>query len=43
MCNLGTSTRPDVCTPLCGDNRVFHNEKCDDGNMVPGDGCDNNC
>jgi cysteine-rich repeat protein len=28
---------------MCGDLRVFHDEKCDDGNLVAGDGCDANC
>ncbi len=29
--------------PICGDNVVNGTDGCDDGNMVNGDGCDNNC
>lgn len=34
-----------VCVPICGDGRVLlkFGEACDDGNRVPGDGCDENC
>lgn len=28
------------CAEICGDGRTWHNFKCDDGNLVPGDGCD---
>lgn len=27
----------------CGDNVVEQNEQCDDGNIIPGDGCDASC
>src|SRR5688572_24180989 len=27
----------------CGDEIVQGNEECDDGNRLPGDGCDENC
>ena len=27
----------------CGDEIVQSNEECDDGNRIPGDGCDENC
>mmetsp|Transcript_36802 Transcript_36802/g.97698 ORF Transcript_36802/g.97698 Transcript_36802/m.97698 type:complete len:432 (-) Transcript_36802:2032-3327(-) len=31
--------------PICGDSKVFWQvgERCDDGNLVPGDGCDGQC
>ncbi|MEM9067980.1 MAG: DUF4215 domain-containing protein [Myxococcota bacterium] len=29
--------------PVCGDNNVEHSETCDDGNLDPGDGCDELC
>eukprot|EP00435_Cladocopium_sp_Y103_P068641 s1255_g31.t3 len=34
-----------VCIPICGDGLVLltFGEACDDGNRVPGDGCDENC
>ncbi|MDD5110265.1 MAG: lamin tail domain-containing protein [Patescibacteria group bacterium] len=35
-----------LCPPLpyCGDGKVnLENEQCDDGNLVNGDGCDNDC
>ncbi|MFA5625646.1 MAG: DUF4215 domain-containing protein [Bradymonadales bacterium] len=28
---------------FCGDEKVTHDEQCDDGNAVSGDGCDENC
>ncbi len=31
-----------ACTSACGDGIVL-NEACDDGNALPGDGCDENC
>ncbi len=31
-----------ACTSSCGDGLVL-GEACDDGNLVPGDGCDPNC
>ncbi len=27
----------------CGDSKISFGEKCDDGNVVDGDGCDSNC
>jgi cysteine-rich repeat protein len=32
-----------VSCPLCGDLRVEGSETCDDGNTIPGDGCDEAC
>ena len=32
-----------LCTTLCGDGVVAGAEVCDDGNLLDGDGCDNNC
>lgn len=44
---------PSQCGPICGDGMWFDTsipgvtigfaEGCDDGNLVPGDGCDENC
>ena len=32
------------CTePYCGDGFLDVGEECDDGNLINGDGCDNNC
>lgn len=34
----------DACDPpKCGNKTIEEGEECDDGNMVPGDGCENNC
>jgi large repetitive protein len=41
-CSGGSSTTPDVCTPLCGNVRNGA-EACDDGNPTSGDGCESNC
>jgi len=30
-------------TPSCGNGTIEGNEKCDDGNLIDGDGCDSNC
>jgi cysteine-rich repeat protein len=32
-----------VAKPYCGDGTVNNDEVCDDGNNVPGDGCDPSC
>jgi cysteine-rich repeat protein len=32
-----------LLTPACGDGIVDTGEDCDDGNTVPGDGCENDC
>jgi len=29
--------------PICGNGIIEGNEECDDGNSVPGDGCENDC
>eukprot|EP00658_Telonema_sp_P-2_P043147 TRINITY_DN3109_c0_g1_i1.p1 TRINITY_DN3109_c0_g1~~TRINITY_DN3109_c0_g1_i1.p1 ORF type:complete len:956 (-),score=107.58 TRINITY_DN3109_c0_g1_i1:230-3097(-) len=33
----------DECTPVCGDGLKAGSEACDDGNLVPNDGCDVKC
>ena len=38
-----SSIRPDICTPICGDNLKVGPEECDDGNTKNGDGCSANC
>ncbi len=32
-----------VKLPVCGNGEVEGRELCDDGNLEPGDGCDENC
>src|SRR6185369_6117702 len=32
-----------VSTVVCGDRKVTGDERCDDGNTSPGDGCASNC
>ncbi|CAD8190189.1 unnamed protein product [Paramecium pentaurelia] len=27
------------CSPICGDQKIVQNELCDDGNLIPYDGC----
>jgi len=34
---------PDCGIPICGDGELTGSEECDDGNRIPGDGCDENC
>ncbi|CAD8194870.1 unnamed protein product [Paramecium octaurelia] len=29
------------CQPICGDNLIYGTEECDDGNLIPFDGCFN--
>jgi cysteine-rich repeat protein len=36
-------TSPDVSGPVCGDGVAEGMEACDDGNVTPGDGCDEFC
>ncbi|EGD72808.1 hypothetical protein PTSG_04535 [Salpingoeca rosetta] len=45
MCNNPPANLVDAfCVPVCGDGMVVEREySCDDGNLVPGDGCDENC
>ncbi len=38
-CRFDTS----LCETLCGDGLLDPNEQCDDGNQVPGDGCNAEC
>jgi cysteine-rich repeat protein len=33
----------DICDPICGDNITDDIEECDDGNLINGDGCSENC
>lgn len=33
----------DQCSPICGDGLIRGDERCDDGNQSPGDGCDGLC
>lgn len=44
MCTGGTTSKPDICTELCGDG--YHTTskfQCDDGNIRNGDGCSSTC
>jgi cysteine-rich repeat protein len=53
--SLGCACTGDTCDPglacvdgtcqetMCGDGEVQGNEECEDGNMIDGDGCDNDC
>ncbi len=54
QCNDGNACTNDVCepdtgclyipiTPCCGNGAKEAGEECDDGNTVPGDGCDATC
>ena len=43
-CDPGLSCVEGTCgETLCGDNMVQGDEECEDGNLVDGDGCDNDC
>jgi len=42
-CTGGSLTTASICTTVCGDGIKTENEVCDDGNTVPGDGCDSTC
>lgn len=43
-CNIGFQLNiSKMCDPICGDGRILIYEECDDGNVIPGDGCDGNC
>ncbi len=33
----------DAGAPVCGDTHIGGQEECDDGNLLPGDGCDLDC
>ena len=41
----GSNTKKDTCKEICGDGIKFNSQAtyCDDGNLVNGDGWDNNC
>lgn len=38
-----TECLPSTCHSVCGDGNVAHEEQCDDGNTVSGDGCSPYC
>lgn len=38
-----SSLGPSACTSTCGDGIIAADEECDDGNVVPTDGCDALC
>eukprot|EP00931_Biecheleriopsis_adriatica_P040733 TRINITY_DN23337_c0_g1_i1.p1 TRINITY_DN23337_c0_g1~~TRINITY_DN23337_c0_g1_i1.p1 ORF type:complete len:4853 (-),score=966.29 TRINITY_DN23337_c0_g1_i1:13-14571(-) len=40
---LSPTNATSVCSPICGNGRLHGDEVCDDGNLEPGDGCDENC
>lgn len=44
-CSGGSPTTPHVCIDIWGDGRVMQTSPtyCDDGNNLPGDGCNNSC
>jgi cysteine-rich repeat protein len=39
--SINLVTQPQVCTTTCGDGIMAGQEQCDDGNLIPGDGCSN--
>jgi len=41
-CQANDKTRAPLCA-RCGDGEVEGWEQCDDGNLIPGDGCDSRC
>lgn len=47
VCAPGLECQAGLCgppaPPVCGDGDVEGGEQCDDGNKIPGDGCENNC
>ncbi|MCY1062916.1 DUF4215 domain-containing protein [Nannocystis sp. SCPEA4] len=47
VCGPGLECDAGLCgppaPPECGDGVVEGSEQCDDGNNIPGDGCENNC
>ena len=47
VCRAGYECSPagDFCLPVsdCGNGRIDHEEVCDDGNRVSGDGCSQDC
>jgi cysteine-rich repeat protein len=38
-----TNPCPEDCAPVCGNDHLDDDEWCDDGNNVPGDGCNPYC
>ncbi|MFY0530686.1 DUF4215 domain-containing protein [Nannocystis pusilla] len=47
VCDPGLECQAGLCgppaPPVCGDGDVEGGEQCDDGNKIPGDGCENDC
>ena len=43
VCRQGSQALPSLCQGICGDGLEVHGEQCDDGNLLPGDGCDPFC
>jgi len=43
LCLSPSACGDDVHLPVCGNGVVEGRELCDDGNLEPGDGCDENC
>ncbi|CAD8148089.1 unnamed protein product [Paramecium octaurelia] len=41
--NVGLQIVDSECVPICGDAIKVEQEECDDGNLTPGDGCDQAC
>lgn len=43
VCSGGSATVKDTCTTVCGDGFFKGTEACDDGNIIPYDGCNQLC
>ena len=39
QCDLGFVLISNNCPPICGDSLLRGDEECDDGNLIPYDGC----
>eukprot|EP00163_Fabomonas_tropica_P022558 TRINITY_DN3931_c0_g2_i1.p1 TRINITY_DN3931_c0_g2~~TRINITY_DN3931_c0_g2_i1.p1 ORF type:complete len:1617 (+),score=367.48 TRINITY_DN3931_c0_g2_i1:65-4915(+) len=42
-CTGNIDDKASVCTSTCGDGIQARDEECDDGNVIPGDGCSATC
>ncbi|CAD8061954.1 unnamed protein product [Paramecium sonneborni] len=42
-CFIGYYSNTNECIPLCGDGILTKQEECDDGNLINGDGCEDDC
>ncbi|CDW75881.1 UNKNOWN [Stylonychia lemnae] len=40
---IGSGTKGQRCTEICGDGLRFNQNQCDDGNLNDGDGCSSQC